>query len=171
MPGHKDGLARGRLQRQAHVPMVRVADHPQACVAAGALGSHSSFDLLAARDRFGDIPIAGIMFRGRPAPPRRRGSGPTLHMHLFWSARMNGSPPSGEIRAAAIRARRLKSASRYLGASTGSDEPATEAGVDLSAGDDADATADGGPRPAKADEPDLKDAAAGPRQADLESAE
>ena len=31
-----------------------------------------------------------------------------------------------------------------LGRTTGSDEPATEEGVDLSAGDDADATSDGG---------------------------
>ncbi len=61
--------------------------------------------------------------------------------------------------------------SSVLGATTGSDEPATEGGIDRSAGDDADATADAGPEPAKAGEPDLKDAAAGPRQADLKSAE
>lgn len=34
--------------------------------------------------------------------------------------------------------------SSVLGETTGSDEPATERGVDLSAGDDADATSDGG---------------------------
>jgi hypothetical protein len=61
--------------------------------------------------------------------------------------------------------------SSVLGATTGSDEPATESGVDLSAGDNADATADGGPDPSGADEPDLKDAAAGPRQADRRSAQ
>ena len=48
--------------------------------------------------------------------------------------------------------------SAVLGRTTGSDEPATEDGVDLSAGDDADATADGGPDLEPGAEPDLKDA-------------
>jgi hypothetical protein len=61
--------------------------------------------------------------------------------------------------------------SSVLGATTGSDEPATDSGVDLSAGDDADATSDGGAGESQAEEPDLKDAAAGPRQSDLKSAE
>jgi len=60
--------------------------------------------------------------------------------------------------------------SSVLGETTGSDEPATEGGIDLSAGDAADAVTDGGPeRPAGA-EPDLRDAASGPRRADVESA-
>jgi hypothetical protein len=53
------------------------------------------------------------------------------------------------------------------GETTGSDEPATSEGIDLTAGDDADATEDGGPPEPPADaEPDLKDAsaAAGERQ-------
>jgi len=58
-----------------------------------------------------------------------------------------------------------------VGETTGSDEPATEGGIDLSAGDNADATTDGGPDPAPGVEPDLRDAAAGPRQADLRSAD
>jgi hypothetical protein len=41
---------------------------------------------------------------------------------------------------------------------TGSDEPATEEGVDLSAGDNADATSDGGVELPEDAEPDLKDA-------------
>ena len=45
-----------------------------------------------------------------------------------------------------------------LGRTTGSDEPATEDGVDLSAGDDADATSDGGVELPDDAEPDLKDA-------------
>ncbi len=61
--------------------------------------------------------------------------------------------------------------SSVLGATTGSDEPASEGGIDLSGGDSADATSDGGPEPPRGGEPDLKDAAAGPRQADLKSAE
>jgi hypothetical protein len=61
--------------------------------------------------------------------------------------------------------------SSVLGATTGSEEPATESGVDLTGGRNADATSDGGPEPSEGAEPDLKDAATGPRQADLKSAE
>ncbi len=59
--------------------------------------------------------------------------------------------------------------SAVLGATTGSDQPATKDGVDLSAGDNADATSDGGPKRPDDAEPDLRDAAAGPRQVDVES--
>jgi hypothetical protein len=48
--------------------------------------------------------------------------------------------------------------SSVLGVTTGSDEPATEDGVDLSAGDRADATDDGGPEAPKDHEPSLRDA-------------
>ena len=61
--------------------------------------------------------------------------------------------------------------SPVLGGTTGSDEPATESGIDPSAGDEADATADGGPELPEGAEPDLKDAAAGPRQVDVDSAD
>jgi len=47
-----------------------------------------------------------------------------------------------------------------LGRTTGSDEPATDGGIDASAGDRADATTDGGPRLADGEEPDTKDVAA-----------
>lgn len=60
--------------------------------------------------------------------------------------------------------------SSVLGRTTGSDEPATESGVDLSAGDSADATTDGGPEAPDDAEPDLRDAASGPPQSDVESA-
>jgi hypothetical protein len=56
--------------------------------------------------------------------------------------------------------------SSVLGATTGSDEPATESGIDPSGGDQADATSDGGPDLPQGAEPDLKDAAATSRQAD-----
>ena len=56
--------------------------------------------------------------------------------------------------------------SSVLGETTASDEPATEAGVDPDAGDEADATSDGGPEPPEGAEPDLKDAAAAPRPLD-----
>jgi hypothetical protein len=62
--------------------------------------------------------------------------------------------------------------SAVLGETTGSDEPATEAGVNPHGGDHADATTDGGPDPSTgAGEPDLRDAAGGPRQVDVDSAE
>ena len=60
--------------------------------------------------------------------------------------------------------------SSVLGATTGSAEPATEAGVDPSGGDRADATTNGGADVPDGAEPDLKDAAAGARQVDRESA-
>lgn len=60
--------------------------------------------------------------------------------------------------------------SSVLGETTGSDEPATESGIDPSAGDQADATSDGGPDLTPGAEPDLKDVAAARRKADTESA-
>jgi hypothetical protein len=48
--------------------------------------------------------------------------------------------------------------SSVLGETTGSHEPATEEGVDLSGGDHADATSDGGPDAAEGAEPSLRDA-------------
>ncbi len=59
--------------------------------------------------------------------------------------------------------------SSVLGTTTGSDEPATADGIDLTAGDHADATSDGGPKRPEDAEPDLRDAAAGARQVDLDS--
>jgi hypothetical protein len=59
--------------------------------------------------------------------------------------------------------------SSALGETTGSDEPATESGIDPSGGDEADATSDGGPEsPEEGVEPDLKDAGAAPRQVDTD---
>ena len=61
--------------------------------------------------------------------------------------------------------------SAVLGETTASDEPATDTGVDTSAGEHADAVTDGGATaPPAGQEPDLKDAAAGPRESDRESA-
>jgi hypothetical protein len=56
--------------------------------------------------------------------------------------------------------------SAALGRTTGSDEPATEAGIDREAGDLADAVTDGGPEVPEGVEPDFKDATAGPREVD-----
>ena len=57
-----------------------------------------------------------------------------------------------------------------LGETTGSDEPATDDGIDLEGGDNADATSDGGSEPPEGVEPDLRDVGAAQRQADVESA-
>jgi hypothetical protein len=51
-----------------------------------------------------------------------------------------------------------------VGREAASDEPATEDGVDLAAGDNADATRDGGAEPPEGAEPDLKDVAAAARE-------
>jgi hypothetical protein len=59
--------------------------------------------------------------------------------------------------------------SAVLGKTTGSNEPATEDGIDMSGGDDADATSDGGPELPDGVEPDLKDASAARIAADGES--
>jgi hypothetical protein len=60
--------------------------------------------------------------------------------------------------------------SSVLGRTASSDEPATDEGIDLSAGDNADAVSDGGADVPDDVEPDLKDATAGPRKVDLDSA-
>jgi hypothetical protein len=59
--------------------------------------------------------------------------------------------------------------SSVLGRPAASDEPATEAGIDLSAGDKADAVSDGGPDVPDDAEPDLKDAATRQPQLDPDS--
>jgi hypothetical protein len=61
--------------------------------------------------------------------------------------------------------------SESLGRTAASGEPATESGIDSSAGDNADAASQGGADQQRAPEPDLKDAATGPRQVDVDSAE
>lgn len=60
--------------------------------------------------------------------------------------------------------------SSVLGRPALSGDPATETGVDLHGGDHADAISDGGPDVPEGVEPDLNDAASGPRQVDLDSA-
>jgi hypothetical protein len=60
--------------------------------------------------------------------------------------------------------------SAALGRPARSDAPATEAGIDRSGGDRADAVTDGGPDVPAGVEPDLKDATSGPRPVDADSA-
>ncbi len=61
--------------------------------------------------------------------------------------------------------------SAVLGTTTGSDEPATEDGIDPAGGDHADATTDGGPDLPEGAEPDLKDAATAQARSEGEPAE
>ena len=61
--------------------------------------------------------------------------------------------------------------SSVLGRTTGSDEPATEEGVDPGGGDTADAVSDGGPDLPENAEPDLKDIGAAARERDADSAD
>ena len=53
-----------------------------------------------------------------------------------------------------------------VGRTAETDEPATEEGIDPGAGDNADATRDGGAEPPADAEPDLKDVAAAAREAE-----
>jgi hypothetical protein len=59
--------------------------------------------------------------------------------------------------------------SSVLGRPARNEDPATETGIDPHGGDDADATSDAGPDVPPGVEPDLKDAASGPRRVDLGS--
>jgi hypothetical protein len=108
--------------------------------------------------------------RGGTTPGREE-----AHEKGPWAAKAaEGVVPAelgGSDAASDLQAEDPELGSSVLGATTGSDEPATDQGVDLSGGDAADATSDGGTEPPRGAEPDLKDAAAGPRQADIESAE
>lgn len=61
--------------------------------------------------------------------------------------------------------------SAATGQTAQSQAPATESGIDPAAGDSADATTQGGPETSPEAEPDLRDAASGPRQSDIHSAE
>jgi len=74
------------------------------------------------------------------------------------------------VRSQSWRAKTMTIGSSVLGRPALSDDPATETGVDPHGGDHADATSDGGPDVPEGVEPDLKDAASGPRQVDVESA-
>jgi hypothetical protein len=116
----------------------------------------------------GDGPTVGERQGGKPlGDAEAREKGP-------WAARADeGIAPAqpGPSDAERAPAEDGELGGSVVGVTTGSDEPATTDGVDLAAGDNADATTDGGPSPAADIEPDLKDAASGPRQADVMSAD
>jgi hypothetical protein len=91
-----------------------------------------------------------------------------------WAARARDGVVPPELGGSDAAAERLSEdpelGGEVLGGPARSDAPATEAGIDRHAGDQADATADGAPEVPAGAEPDLKDAARGPRQVDVDSA-
>lgn len=91
-----------------------------------------------------------------------------------WAAKAQDGVVPGELGGSDAPAELLSDdpelGSSVLGRPARSDEPATETGVDLHGGDQADATSDGGPDVPDGAEPDLKDAGSGPRQVDVDSA-
>jgi hypothetical protein len=88
-----------------------------------------------------------------------------------WAARADDGIGPAKREAEPGSAQEGELGASVVGATTGSDEPATEGGVDLSLGDDADATTDGGAKTVPGTEPDLKDAGSGPRRTDVMSAD
>jgi hypothetical protein len=112
-----------------------------------------------------------------PKPTEQRGGAPTGEQEArekgSWAATAREGVVPSELGGSDAPGDQLPEdpqlGSAVLGAPASSQAPATETGVDPSGGDQADATTDGGPDvPAGAG--DLKDAASGPRQVDLESA-
>ncbi|MBV9336899.1 MAG: hypothetical protein JO262_05700 [Solirubrobacterales bacterium] len=91
-----------------------------------------------------------------------------------WAARADEGVVPPELGGSDAPAERLgedpELGSGVLGGPARSQAPATEAGIDARGGEQADATADGAPAASGGGEPDLKDAARGPRQVDVESA-
>jgi hypothetical protein len=91
-----------------------------------------------------------------------------------WAARAREGVVPPELGGSDAPAERLPDdpelGGEVLGGPASSQAPATEAGIDRHGGDHADATADGAPDVPAGAEPDLKDAARGPRQVDVDSA-
>jgi hypothetical protein len=112
-------------------------------------------------------------------PTERRGGAPTGEQEARekgpWAARAREGVVPAELGGSDAPAEQLAEdpelGSEVLGGRASSDAPATEAGIDRHAGDEADATTDGGTAVPAGAERDLKDAGRGPRQVDVESAE
>jgi hypothetical protein len=112
-------------------------------------------------------------------PSERRGGAPTGEQEARekgeWAAHARKGVVPAELGGSDAPHERLAEGSdlddAVLGGRASSEAPATEAGVDPHAGDRADATTDGGTEVPAGAEPDLKDAARGPRRVDVESAE
>ena len=125
------------------------------------------------------MPVAGSdQAQGRPVKPseqrggttpdeaevRDKGQGAATAKDGIVPAELGGSDAPREL-----LSKDPELGSAVLGETTGSDEPATEDGIDVGGGDKADATSDGGPQLPEGVEPDFKDAAAARLSADKDS--
>jgi hypothetical protein len=111
-------------------------------------------------------------------PTEQRGGAPTGEQEARekgpWAARAREGVVPPELGGSDALAEQLPDDPELGGAVLGgparSDAPATASGIDRHGGDQADATTDGGKDVPAGAEPDLKDAARGPRQVDVDSA-
>jgi hypothetical protein len=112
-------------------------------------------------------------------PSEQRGGAPTGDQEARekgeWAARAREGVVPAELGGSDAPEERLAEDSdlgdAVLGGRAASEAPATESGIDRHAGDQADATADGGTEMPAGAEPDLKDAGRGPRRVDVDSAQ
>jgi hypothetical protein len=112
-----------------------------------------------------------------PKPSEQRGGAPTGEQEARekgpWAAQAREGVVPAELGGSDAPAEQLPDdpelGGAVLGGPASSEAPATEEGIDPHGGDRADATTHGGPDVTA--EPDLKDAARGPRQVDVKSAD
>lgn len=112
-------------------------------------------------------------------PSEQRGGAPTGEQEARekgpWAAQAREGVVPAELGGSDASAGQLPEdpelGGEVLGAPARSEAPATESGIDPHGGDRADATSDGGPGVPAGAEPDLKDAARGPRQVDRQAAD
>jgi hypothetical protein len=177
----KGTLTLARLGREAPIAAASPAGPVLRNVAAGSLDARSLYpeDRQSRPEKLARSPVIGT---GAPVqyPPSEQRGGTTpgdaeIREKGPWAetaaegivpAELGGSDAPREM-----LAEDPQLGSSALGETTGSDVPATEEGIDPSAGDEADATSDAGPAIPEGTEPDLKDAAAAPRQVDVDSAD
>jgi hypothetical protein len=119
------------------------------------MSSEQSHDVSKPEERQGGRPLGD-------AEAREKGS---------WAARADDGIAPAESDAEPGQAKAGELDGSVVGVTTGSEAPATEGGVDLSLGENADATSNGGPKNVPEVEPDLRDAGSGPRPVDVMSAD
>lgn len=177
----KGTLTLARLGREAPIAVASPSGPVLRNIEGGSLDARSLYpeQRQSRPPRFPRSPVIGTDAPVQYPPSMQRG-GTTpgeseLHEKGAWAdtaaegvvpAELGGSDAPREMLAEDPQLR-----SSALGETTGSDEPATASGIDAGAGDEADATTDGGPEPPEGAEPDLRDAAAAPRQVDVDSAD
>ena len=174
----KGTLTLARLGREAPIAVASPAGPVLRNVEGGSLDARSLYpDQRQSRPkRFPRSPVIGTGAPVQYPPSEQRGGTTPDEGEIREKGRWAGTSAEGIVPAelgGSDAPREMLAEDRELGSSvlgetTGSDEPATESGIDPRAGEEADATSDGGPEPPEGAEPDLKDAAAAPRQVDRE---